>query len=191
MHISLGLSDDDVQVCRQCPLKCRTKWHWLIEWADIMRCQMTCPRAVATVPRCHALLPYHSHSLSLSRSLSKSISCSLQCKCVRGSNKIANLPQSSLNGTMNNWAHAQNGQNGQATRRVAASIFGGKRLRANGKTFTQTTFAHTHTYVITFGVGAGYCGCLKNHSLRTTNTHTTRQMASLSIYLFVYMYVCV
>lgn len=86
-----------------------------------------------------------------------------------------------------------NAQNGQATHTVAASIFGGKRLRANGQhTHTQRTLTHTHTHIITFGVGAWLLWLLEKSFIEND---ARRQMASLSLNVVrvcvrVCMFVC-
>lgn len=94
---------------------------------------------------------------------------------------------------MNNWAHAQNDQNGQASRRVAASIFGGKRLRANGKTFTQTTFArkHTHTYIRNYIWRWSWLLWLLEKSFIENDEHAHNPTNGLAIYISICVYVYV
>lgn len=107
------------------------------------------------------------------------------------SNKIANLPQSALNGTMSQRSEWQ-----------LSSVFGGNRLRET----------HTHTHIdcgrqlsvcVLFGLSVGHgtlfrsCGCFKNHSLRTPGTHThththsqTNGLVSVCLCLCTFAYVC-
>jgi len=99
-----------------------------------------------------------------------------------GSNKIANFPQSSLNGTMSQ-ANVQNGQQS-----IADSIFGGKRLRDNGQ--------HTHIDIVSVSVCVSVVMALSFRWLVAASKiiHWERHAqtnGSISMYICVCVSVCV
>lgn len=155
-----------------------------------MRCQMTCPRAVATVscPLAGTHLPHSTFPLIVAVSLSFCTALSLFNANVRGSNKIANLPQSSLNGTMSQCSMFR-----MAKRPIelppaflAANAYA---RMANMHTHTESSYTHTHTHthIITFGVGAWLLWLLEKSFIEND---TRRQMASLSLSMYVCVCVC-
>lgn len=135
-------------------------------------------------PSWHSIAPFY-FPLIVAVSLSFCIALSLFNANVRGSNKIANLPQSSLNGTMSQCSMFR-----MAKRLIELPpVF----LAANAYAWMAYThihtvllLTHTHTHIITFGVGAWLLWLLEKSFIEND---TRRQMASLS--LSMYMCVCV
>lgn len=139
-------------------------------------------------PSWHSLAPFYFPPHCRCLALFLYCSFSLFNANVRGSNKIANLPQSSLNGTMSQCSMFR-----MAKRPIelppaflAANAYA---RMANTHTHTESSYSHTHTHthIITFGVGAWLLWLLEKSFIEND---TRRQMASLSLSMCVCVCVC-